>query len=145
MGGPRQVAKCQRVESSESEIEEEAPAGHQQPVARHLTQLVVHPELADVGDAKEEMGAFKVQDAKEIPAPHATGNIMEGTEAVSTQECMVQEAWCGWWESLRAAHRMRRVAVAALQDVSRGEATVCVKKLTQEEVENLKIWRTSFL
>ena len=80
-----------------------------------------------------------------MPVPHMTGNVMEGTEAVSMQECVVREAWLGWWERLRAAHRMQRVAVAALRDGSRGEATVHVKKLTQEEVENLEIWRTHFL
>ena len=76
-------------------------------MACHLTELIVHPELADVGNTEEEMGAFEVQDSKEIPVPHVTGNVMEGTEAISTQECVVQEAWHRWWESLRAAHRMQ--------------------------------------
>ena len=40
---------------------------------------------------------------------------------------------------------MWRVAIAALRDRSRGEAMVHVKKLTQEEVENLEILRTHFL
>src|SRR5882724_7451463 len=147
MCGPGQVAKHMWVESLEpSKVnQEEAPISYQQPMARHLTKVVMHQELTDVGDAEEEMGSYGIQDAEanrvqnaeEIPLPHMTANVMQGTEAVSTQECVVQEAWCGWWESLRAAHRMRRVAVAALQDVSRGEAMVCVKKLTQE-AENLK-------
>ena len=68
----------------------------------------------------------------EIPLPHMNGNVMEGTEAISTQECVVWEAWNGWWESLRMAHRMWRVMVAALWYESRGEKTVCVKKLTEE-------------
>jgi len=76
------------VESSESEVEEEAPAGHQQPMARYLTELIVHSEPADVGDA-EGMEAIEVQDLEENPVPHMTRNIMEGTEAVSMQECMV--------------------------------------------------------
>ena len=80
-----------------------------------------------------------------IPLPHTTGNVMEGTKAVSMQECMVWEAWCVWWESLREAHRMQQVAVAALWDGSRGETTVHVKKLMQEEAENFEIWRTHFL
>jgi len=126
MGRPRQVAKCMQVESLEpSEVDrEEAPIGHQQPMARHLTKVVMHQELTDVGDAEEEMGSYGIQDAEanrvqnaeEIPLPHMTANVMQGTEAVSTQECVVQEAWCGWWESLRAAHRMRQVMVAALWD-----------------------------
>ena len=74
-----------------------------------------------------------------------TGNVMEGTEAISMQECMVWEAWHGWWESLRAAHRMWQVMVAALWDRLRGKPMVHVKKLTQEEVENFEIWRTCFL
>ena len=94
------------MESSESEVEEEAPAGHQQPVAHYPTELIMHSELANVGDAEEGMEAIKVQDLEENPVPHTTGNIMEGTEAVSRQECIVQEAWHGWWESLRVAHRM---------------------------------------
>jgi len=94
------------VESSESEVEEEAPASHQQPMARYLTKLVIHSEPANVGDAKEEMEAIEVQDLEENPVPHTTRNIMEGTEAVSMQECIVLEAWHGWWESLRVAHRM---------------------------------------
>ena len=89
MGRPGQVTKRQQVESSESEVEEEAPAGHQQPVACHPTKLVVHPELANVGDAEEEMGAFEVQDVEEIQLPHMTRNVMEGTEAVRMQECVV--------------------------------------------------------
>ena len=65
MGRPRQVAKCLQVDSSElSEVEEEAPTSPQQPMAHHLTEVVVHPELAkvvvhpelaNVGDAEEEM------------------------------------------------------------------------------------------
>jgi len=107
VGRPRQVTKCLRVESLElSEVEEET-AGHQQPVACHLTKLIMHPEPADVGDAEEEMEPYEVQDDEEMAVPHMTGNVMEGTKAVSTQECMVQEAWHGWWESLRAAHRMQ--------------------------------------
>jgi len=35
--------------------QEEAPVDHQQPVACHLTEVVMHPELAYVGDAEEEM------------------------------------------------------------------------------------------
>ena len=107
VGGPGQVTKRQRVERLESEVEEEAPAGHQQPVARYPTKLIMHSELANVGDAKEGMEAIEVQDLEENPVPHMTRNIMEGTEAVSMQECMVWEAWHRWWESLRAAHRMR--------------------------------------
>ena len=116
MGGPRQVAKCMWVESSEpiKVDQEEVTISHQQPVACHPTEVVVHQEPTDDGDAEEEMGLYgiqddeanKDQDAEEIPHPHTTGHIMEGTEAISTQECVVQEAWCGWWESLRVAHRM---------------------------------------
>jgi len=40
---------------------------------------------------------------------------------------------------------MRQVTVAALWDRSRGEPTVHVKKLMQEEAENFEIWRTCFL
>ena len=40
---------------------------------------------------------------------------------------------------------MWRVAVAALRDGSKGEPMVCVKRLMQEEAENLEIWRTRFL
>ena len=66
VGGPGQVAKCLRVESLEpSEVEEER-SGHQQPVTRHPTELIMHPELADVGDAKEEMEPHEVQDDEEM-------------------------------------------------------------------------------
>ena len=72
------------MDSSEpSEVEEEAPTSHQQPMACHPTKVIVHLELADVGDTEEEMepvgiqdsevemGSFKDQDAKEIsPAPY---------------------------------------------------------------------------
>jgi len=146
------------VDSSEpSEVEEEAPISHQQPMACHPTKVVVHPEPANVGDAEEEMepegiqdaevemGPFKVQYAKEMPLPHMTGNVMEGTEPVSMQECVVWEAWRGWWESLKAAYWMQRVMVAALWDGSRGEPMVHVKKLMEEEEENFKIWRTCVL
>jgi len=139
MGRPGQVTKHQCMESSESEAEEEAPAGHQQPMARYLTELVVHSEPADVGDTEEEMGAFEVQDVTEIPVPPSTRNVMEGTEAISMQECVVREAWHRWWESLW------QVAVAALQDRSNREPTVHVKKLMQEEVEKFEIWRMCFL
>ena len=55
MGRPRQVTKRMPEDSSEpSEVEEE-PTGHQEPMASHLTKLVVHLELADVGDSEEEM------------------------------------------------------------------------------------------
>jgi len=126
-------------------------------MACHLTNVVVHLEPANVGDAKEEMepdgirdvqvemGVFEVQDAREMPLPHMTGNVMEGTEAISMQECVVWEAWNRWWESLRPAHRMWQVAVAALWERSRGELMVHVKKLMQEEVENFEIWRMCFL
>jgi len=80
-----------------------------------------------------------------IPLPHTTGNVMEGTKAVSMQECMVWEAWQGWWASFRVAHRVQQVMVAALWDESRGELTVVVKKLMEEEEENFKIWREQFL
>ena len=76
-------------------------------MAHYPTELIVHSELADVGDAEEEMGVFEVQDIEEIPVPHMTRNIMEGTEAISMQEGVVQKAWHGWWENLRAAHRMQ--------------------------------------
>ena len=36
--------------------QEEAPVSHQQPVAFHPTEVVMHLELTDVGDAEEEMG-----------------------------------------------------------------------------------------
>ena len=48
-----------------SEVEEER-SGHQQPVTRHPTELIMHPELADVGDAKEEMEPHEVQDDEEM-------------------------------------------------------------------------------
>jgi len=108
----------------------------------------MHQEPADLGDVKEEMDESReakaemrmveVQDAEEIPLPHMTINVMEGTEAVSTQECVIQEAWHGWWESLRMAHRMQWVMAAALWDKSRGKLMVHVKKLTQEEAENFE-------
>jgi len=40
---------------------------------------------------------------------------------------------------------MQQVSAAALWDKLRGGSTMHVKKLTQEEVENFKIWRTHFL
>src|SRR5882724_7508652 len=86
----------------------------------------------------------RIKMPRKFPLPHMTVNVMEGTEAISMQECVVQEAWCGWWESLKMAHRMLQV-MAALQDKLRGEPMVCVKKLMQEEAENFEIWRTCFL
>jgi len=81
--------------------QEDAPFDHQQSMAHHPTKVVMHPGPANVGDPEEEMelnyirdgeagmGPFKIQDAKEMPLRHATGNVMEGTEAISMQECMV--------------------------------------------------------
>ena len=106
MGGPRQVTKCLRVESLEPSEDGEERSNHPQAVARHPTEHIVHPEPADVGDAEEEMEPQEVQDDEEMAMPHMAENIMEGTEAISTQECVVREAWHGWWESLRAAHWM---------------------------------------
>jgi len=40
---------------------------------------------------------------------------------------------------------MWQVVIAALWDRLRGEPTVHVKKLTQEEEENFEIWRIHFL
>ena len=49
-------------------------------------------EPVGIQDAKVEMGPFEDQDAEEMPLPYMTGNVMEGTEVISTQECMVWEA-----------------------------------------------------
>ena len=43
------------------------------------------------------------------------------------------------------AHWMWQVVAAALQDKSRGELTVCVKKLTEAEQEYFEIWKVQFL
>ena len=81
----------------------------------------------------------------EMAQPQSAGEPTGETQAISIQESVVWEAWHGWWESLRVAHRMWWVVAAALQDESRGGSTVHVKKLMQEEVENFEIWRTWFL
>jgi len=54
MCGPGQVAKHMWVESLEpSKVnQEEAPISYQQPMACHPTKVVMHLELADVGDTK---------------------------------------------------------------------------------------------
>jgi len=64
--------------------------------------------------------------------------------AISTQELVIQEAWHRWEDSLRTAHRMQQVVAASLWDGSRGELSVCVKRLMGKE-ENLEKWRDQFL
>jgi len=103
-------------------------------VDQNTTEVIMDSEPIKFGAAEEEMAQ-----------PQSAGKPMGETKAISIQESVVWEAWHGWWESLRMAHRMWWVMAAALQDESRGELTVHVKKLMQEEAENYQIWRTHFL
>src|SRR5882724_6057986 len=122
MGGYGPAAKHLPVDSLEpsEDDQEKEPVPQllpEMPMAHHPTKVVVHPELADLGDTEEEMELDEIRDAgEEMPLPHMTGNVMEGTKAISMQESVVWEAWHGWEESLREAHRMWRVALAALHD-----------------------------
>ena len=99
-------------------------------MAQHATKVILHLDLVEFGAAKEEMAL-----------PQTVGEPMGDTEAISIQESVVLDAWNGWWESLRVAHRMQWVTAAALNDESRGGPMVHVKKLMQEEAEKLEIWR----
>ena len=70
---------------------------------------------------------------------------MEETKTISMQESLVWEAWCRREESLWMAHRMWRVGAAALQDELTWEPSLCIRKLMQEEWENLDKWKVHFL
>src|SRR5882724_5337592 len=106
MGGLGPFAKCMRVESpeqTEADIEDGGPVEQkaiQLPLteitmAQHCTELVVDMEPIKFGVAEEEM-----------PLPQMTGEAIEETKVISTQESVIREAWHGWEDSLRMAHRM---------------------------------------
>ena len=103
-------------------------------VARHRTALVVDAEPIKYGVADGD-----------VHMPQMAGKGDEKTEIISVQDSVVHEAWCGWEDSLRMAHRMRRVAVAALRNRLRGEPSERVNQLTPKEGENLKKWKEWFL
>jgi len=69
----------------------------------------------------------------------------EETEKILTQELLIQEAWCGWEESLQAAQRMWRVGEAVFQDESTWEPLLFMKKQMQDKQENLNKWKVHFL
>ena len=85
MAGSGPFAKCLWVdspESSKSDHDDDTPLEQAAiqlvmlkiTMAWYPTELITHLEPAEIGDAEEE-----------IPLPHATGNVMEETEAISTQ------------------------------------------------------------
>jgi len=59
-------------------------------VAQHPTKVVMHMELVKDGNAEEE-----------VPMLQMAAEAMEETKTISIQESLIQEAWCGWEESLR--------------------------------------------
>ena len=141
MGGSGPFAKCMWVESpepTEADIEDGGPVEQkaiQLPLteiamAQHCTELVMDMELIKFGVAEEEM-----------PLPQMAGEAIEETKVISTQESVIREAWHGWEDSLRMAHRMWWVTGAALRDRSRGEPSVHVTRLMEKEEENLGKWR----
>jgi len=103
-------------------------------VVRQPTEVVMHPEPVETGDAEDH-----------VPMLQMAANVTEETESISTQESLIREAWHGWEDSLRMAHRMRRVGAAALRDESTLEPSLRVRKLTREEQENLEKWKVHFL
>ena len=54
---------------------------------------------------------------------------------------MIWEAWNGWEESLRMAHRMWRVGAVALWEETTWEPSIHVMRLMLEEWENLEKWK----
>src|SRR5882724_5461624 len=161
MVGSGPAVKCLRVESldpSEGNSEDgnmlEQEAINQLPpkiaMAQYPTNVIMHlglhappptmfaqciPQcLIQPGDAEKEM-----------PQVQMAAEVTEGTELISMQESVVQEAWHGWEESLRMANRMRRVGAVALQDESTWEPPIPARRLTQEEWENLEKWKGQFL
>ena len=77
----------------------------------------------------------------DVHMPQMAGEGDEKTEIISVQDSVVREAWRGWEDNLRTAHRMRWVAAAALQNRLRGEPSECVTRLMLKEGENLKKWK----
>jgi len=77
----------------------------------------------------------------DVHMPQMAGEGDEKTEIISVQDSVVREAWRGWEDNLRTAHRMRWVAAAALQNRLRGEPSECVTRLTPKEGENLRKWK----
>jgi len=111
--GPGLFAKRMRVESpepTEADSQDGEPVAQMniQPsvsetmVAWHRTKLVMDMEPIECG----------VPD-RDVHMPQMAGKGDEKTEVISMQYSVVHEAWRGWEVSLRTAHRMRQVAVAA--------------------------------
>src|SRR5882724_5785668 len=114
MAGSGLAVKHLRVESldpSEGNSEDgnmlEQEAINQLPpkiaMAQYPTKVIMHLEPVKTGGAKKEM-----------PLVQMAAEVMEETELISMQESVVQEAWCGWEESLRMANRMQRVRAVAM-------------------------------
>jgi len=72
-------------------------------VAWHRTKLVVDVEPIEYGAPDKDMHL-----------PQMEGEGDEKTEVISMQDSVICEAWNGWEDSLRMAHRMRWVTAAAL-------------------------------
>ena|SRR5882724_118620 len=111
---PGLFAKRMRVESPEptkanSQDGEPVAQMNVQPsvsettVAQHWTELVMDVELIKYGVANGD-----------VHMPKMAGEGNEKTEVISMQDLVIREAWHGWEDSLRTAHRMRQVAAAAL-------------------------------
>jgi len=77
--------------------------------------------------------------------PQEEAKVMEETKTISMEESLVWEAWCGWEESLQMAYRMWWVGAAALWDELTQEPLLHVRKLMQDEQENLDKWKVHFL
>ena len=69
------------------------------------------------------------------PEPIKVG---EEIEEVSMPESVAHEAWCGWKECLKMAHRQWRIGAVALQGKLLLEPLVHVKKMTEEEWNQFK-------
>jgi len=102
-------------------------------MAWHPTEVILHPEPVETGDAQEQ-----------VPTLQMEAEVTEKTKNISMQELLIQEAWCRWEESLRMAHRMQRVREAALLDELTWEPSIHVRRLMQEEWENLENGKSDF-
>src|SRR5882672_10818246 len=68
-----------------------------------------------------------------------------GLEGISLQERLFREAWRGWEESLRMAHRHRQLGEVAAKLPNLAEPKLIVQRLAEDGEAWLKVWKTRFL
>src|SRR5882672_11870004 len=68
-----------------------------------------------------------------------------GLEGISLQERLFREAWRGWEESLRMAHRHRQLREVAAKLHNSSEPKIIMQRLAEDEEARLKVWKTQFL